>query len=238
MHRVCAVRGVLKAAFRLGQISAEQYMRASDLPPIKGESLPAGRSLGDGEIAALFSACDDGTLLGARDGAVLALLRSGMRKAELCSLTMRDYVPAIDETPATIRIIKGKGNRSRYAYLDATADGWVRRWLQLRGDSPGALVTAADRKIVIRRLTGKTIESVCSRRRRLAGVGHFTPHDMRRTAATQLKTAGLDTYDIKEVLGHKDIATTERYFRHDKEAVKRKAAGLLKTPKGDGNEQT
>jgi hypothetical protein len=51
-----AVRGVLHAAFRLGQMSAEEYQRASDVEAVKGSTVPRGRALKSGEITALFEA--------------------------------------------------------------------------------------------------------------------------------------------------------------------------------------
>ena len=48
-----ALRGVCRAAFNLGLMSAEDYQRLRDVRPVKGERLPAGRGLARGEIAAL-----------------------------------------------------------------------------------------------------------------------------------------------------------------------------------------
>ena len=51
---LCAVRGTLKAAWRLELMTAEDYYRARDIPGIVGSTLPAGRELTNGEICALL----------------------------------------------------------------------------------------------------------------------------------------------------------------------------------------
>ena len=58
-----AMRGALKAAWRLGQMTAEDYHTAADVKAVKGGSDdPSGRALTPGEIGALLAACaaDDG----------------------------------------------------------------------------------------------------------------------------------------------------------------------------------
>jgi hypothetical protein len=52
-----AMKGVIKECWRLGYITAEERDRAMDLSPIKGQTLPKGRSLSPGERKALFDAC-------------------------------------------------------------------------------------------------------------------------------------------------------------------------------------
>src|SRR5689334_3288280 len=42
---LAALRGVLKAAYKLGYMTSEEYARAVDIPRVKGETLPAGRDL-------------------------------------------------------------------------------------------------------------------------------------------------------------------------------------------------
>ena len=84
-----ALRGVLRAARRLGQMGADDYAQAVDLDPIRGGRLPRGRNLTPGEIAALFGACaQDQSAAGVRDAAALALLRAGLRRAEVAGLAV------------------------------------------------------------------------------------------------------------------------------------------------------
>ena len=55
-----ALRSVLKNAWRLGQMTAEEYLRAADVPAVKGEGVDqaAGRALSTGELMAMVAACD------------------------------------------------------------------------------------------------------------------------------------------------------------------------------------
>ena len=52
-----ALRGVLKEAWRLGYMSADDYQRAIDVKNIRAETVPAGRELSQGEILALVEVC-------------------------------------------------------------------------------------------------------------------------------------------------------------------------------------
>ena len=101
-------------SWQLGLVSAEDYHRAADVGSVKGETLPAGRSIASGELQALMDACSsDPGPGGARDAAIIALLYScGLRRAELVALDIEDY--DVEEGTLTVR---GKRNKERLAHI-------------------------------------------------------------------------------------------------------------------------
>ncbi|CAG1004252.1 partial Tyrosine recombinase XerC, partial [Anaerolineae bacterium] len=140
-----ALRGVLKEAWKLGLMSAEDYHRAVDIENVKDTTLPAGRELTAGEILALFQVCNEDvdqagqlTPLGARDAALIAILRTtALRRAEVVKLQLSDY------DPTTGRLfITGKGRKERTAYLPESARFYLDRWLAVRGAELGPLLTS------------------------------------------------------------------------------------------------
>jgi integrase len=61
----------------------------------------------------------------------------------------------------------------------------------------------------------------------LAGLmERFTPHDLRRTAATRMREIGISRGDVKMVLNHVETDVTARYDRYDGLAEKRRALDL------------
>ena len=224
-----ALRGVLKAAWRLGQMDAETYQKAIDVKAITGESLPAGRSIPRGELTALMDACvADQTASGVRDAAMLGLLYAcGLRRGELVKLDLEDY----DRDAGTLRV-QGKRNKQRLAHVVEGAAAALADWLSIRGQEPGALFWAIRRGGHVQRDQGLTTQAVykmLQKRARQAGVKEISPHDFRRTFVGDLLDAGADIATVQKMAGHANVQTTARYDRRPEEA-KRKAAGLLHVP--------
>jgi site-specific recombinase XerD len=228
-HRLAALRGVLKAAWNLGQIPTEEYHRAINLPPVRGESLPRGRALSPGELRMLFHICaQDTTAAGVRDAALLAVLYGiGLRRSEVVALDLKDY----DAETGALTVRSGKGNKARIGYASRGVKAALEKWLFLRGDVEGALLLPVLKsgRIVFRRLTDQAILSILVKRARQAGVKHLSPHDLRRTFISDLLDAGADISTVQKMAGHANVTTTTRYDRRG-ETAKQKAADLLHVP--------
>lgn len=225
---LCALRGVLRNAYRLGLMSQADYENAVDLESVKGETLPAGRALTAGEIAALLEACArDKTAAGDRDGALIALLRAGgLRRAEICNLDVADY----DQAAASLKV-KGKRNKMREVPISDGAAAALEDWLDLRGNETGPLFCpiAKDGKLDRRGLTPQAIYKILAKRAEEAGVVDLSPHDFRRTFVSDLLDAGADIATVQKLAGHANVTTTSRYDRRGEQA-KRRAVQLLHVP--------
>jgi site-specific recombinase XerD len=222
-HALAALRGVLREAVRLGQMSADDAARASDLKPAKGERLPAGRALAREELHRLVEACDVAVAAGARDAAMVALLWGcGLRRAELVGLDLAHYLGAARELD-----VLGKGNRQRRAYV-APAVEHLERWIERRGPREGPLFLPIDRAGVIqwRRLSDQAVLWILRRLAGRAGVTRFSPHDLRRTFVGDMLDAGADIAVVQRLAGHAQVTTTQRYDRRGERAA-RAAAELL-----------
>jgi site-specific recombinase XerD len=212
-------------------MSAEEYQRAIDLKAVRVEhpDAAAGRALSFGEWMGLFSACQaDESPSGVRDAAIMALLKiAGLRRSEVAALQLGDF----DQNTRTL-IVHGKRNKVRTVpvedpeALDALAD-----WCYLRGEIPGALFTRIRKggTILPDGLSDQAIYAVLKKRGEEAGLSKFTPHDMRRTFASDLLDAGVDLVTVQKLMGHSDANTTAGYDRWG-EVAKRSAVKKLHVP--------
>ena len=225
---LAGVRGVLRAAWRLRQLSTDDFHRACDVASVPGSRLPAGRSLSLSQLEGLFGACVDGTRAGARDAALVALLFStGLRRSEAASVLLAQ----LDRDSWRVTVI-GKGNRERAVPLRAGGREALEGWLRCRGVLPGYLLCRVTRTGIVipdAPLSASALRQRLSLRAAAAGVPWCTPHDLRRTFVTHLLDAGIDLNVVRKLAGHAQVQTTARYDHRDFEAMER-AVEVLRTP--------
>lgn len=219
---LAALRGALKSAWRLGQLSAEDYQRAVDIQSVNGSTLPRGRELTTGEVRALLAACEaDRSPVGARDAAILALMfGAGLRRAEIVRLDLAD----IEQGTGRL-VIHGKRSKERSAFLTNGAALAVADWLELRGEEPGPLFWAVLKsgRLVNRRLSNQTVYDLLAKRADQAEVRDLSPHDARRTFISNLLENGVDLALVSRLVGHENLSTTARYDRRGEDQKKRAA---------------
>jgi site-specific recombinase XerD len=149
----------------------------------------------------------------ARDIAVVELLYgTGMRVSELCGLRPDD----VDLRTGAV-VVWGKGSRQRRVPLGEPAVDAVRHWLAHRPDAPGA---AAVPTLLVngrgRPLTPRDVRRILDR----LAVRPTHPHALRHTYATHLLDGGADLRAVQELLGHRDVATTQRYTHVSRERLR------------------
>lgn len=228
-RHLSALRGVLKAAWKLGLMEESEYRLAADVESLSFERLPDGRRVSLQELYEIGQVCeDDDSPAGARDWAMIAVMaRGGLRRSEVVNLDLSDVVTETEgeEKAVGLTVRGGKGRKDREVYLANGAKGALLQWLEVRGREPGPLFWPVTKsgEPEPRRMTAQAVYNRLQRRQEQAEVEPFTPHDLRRTAASDLLEHGADLATVADLLGHASTDTTRRYDRRG-EAAKRRAA--------------
>lgn len=206
-----------------------KYLLRQKLSVISPEMIELGKThdrtikfLTEDEVKKLILSPDVKTMRGLRDRAILELLFStGLRVSELVALN-RDNVNFNTKEFGII----GKGGRARVVFLSDTAVRWLSQYFRKRSDaySPvfirysGPKIKTKAQQIIEGlsheqvRLSVRSIERLVEKHRKKAGiVFRIGPHVMRHSFATDLLSHGADIRSVQEMLGHKNIATTQIY---------------------------
>jgi site-specific recombinase XerD len=151
----------------------------------------------------------------ASDDAALELLYgSGLRVSELCGLD----IGSLDLDAAAV-VVWGKGSKQRRVPLSEPSVAALRRWLPLRrevvaGDGPDSEALFGNERG--RRLTPRDVRRILDRRSPVP----THPHALRHSFATHLLDGGADLRAVQELLGHRDVATTQRYTHVSRERLR------------------
>ena len=214
-RRLAAIRGFFK--FLEGQRRIARSPTAFIETPRLWQRLPKTLHLDD--VERMLSSVEAGGL-GLRDAAMLELLYGcGLRVSELVGLRMEDcHVEA-----GFIRCF-GKGRKERLVPLGRrAAEAFSRYCSTLR---PRLLPRPPDVEAVFlnrrgRRLTRQRVWQLLQRYARAGSIpGPIGPHTLRHSFATHLLEGGADLRAVQELLGHANIATTQRYTHVDRARLK------------------
>lgn len=168
------------------------------------------------DIEKMLQIPDVSTINGLRDRAIMELFfSSGMRISELISLDVDQLSSLKDKNSQKTHelSIVGKGKHVRTIFISPRAAEWLRRYLEARHDVFKPLFKNFRSKDEDNsRLSARYIQSMISRCAVLAGLSKkVTPHTLRHSYATNLLSHGADLRSVQELLGHKNVSTTQVY---------------------------
>ncbi len=188
LHR--AVRRFWKFLAEEGEVTENVALRV----PAPKQDVKVVEALTTEQIAALFKVCKrDKSTLGKRDEAIIAvLLDTGLRAAELLSLT----VEGIDWKERRA-LVMGKGARERVIGFEAKTLLTIQRYHRQAGITDGALF----RSRTAEPLSMAALYLAIRRRGEQAGVEKLHPHTFRHCTATRLLEAGMQESDVRVLLG-------------------------------------
>lgn len=211
-YYVIALRSMLRYLIRQDYdvVSPERL----ELPKGKEHSI---KFLDFSHVEAMIEKADTSTIAGLRDRVIMeTLFSTGLRVSELVSLNKTTVNLETKEFG-----VVGKGRKIRVVFLSDRAAQWIEKYLRERSDHyhpvfirhSGAKPEIDDPKAGEKlRLTTRSVQRIIAKYGLLAHLPYsITPHVMRHSFATDLISHGAGLREVQEMLGHKNIATTQIY---------------------------
>lgn|GEM_PF-3316069 len=170
-----------------------------------------GKAIAVPDIDKLLNAFSENTVRHIRNRAIIAMLFDiGLRRAELADLTWFD----VNFATMTITVVHGKGDKERVIPMTNLSANALREWAMVHDDMDAPLFVVVTRgdNLTEKPMDGQAVYYVVKQAEDKTGV-KFTPHDARRTLATNSALNGTPITVIRDMLGHADTRTTSKYAK-------------------------
>lgn len=160
------------------------------------------------KVVMLVTSPELNDILGLRDRALLEVLYStGIRVSELVGINIED----MDLVSGTIKV-RGKGKKERMTLLGREAEKALANYMKERekffANTQGALFLNKNRT----RLSARSVRRIIDKYVRKCSIEEkISPHSIRHSFATHLLNNGADLRSVQELLGHKNLSTTQIY---------------------------
>ncbi len=216
--RLSAMRSLIAEARRGGMLSSEEAENLTDIPNIKQAGTRKGNWLTREQAKEILAVPDRSKLKGKRDYVILSLLVAcALRRTELAEMEVATIQQR--EGRWVLADLEGKGRRIRTVAIPIWVKQGIDVWITAANITDGKLLRPIWKggKIGGDTLSDWAVWSVVEQAAKQIGIEQFGAHDLRRTCAKLCRKAGGDLEQIKFLLGHSSIQTTERYLGSEQE---------------------
>ena len=206
--RLSAVRKLLDEGIAAGFISEADAAPLLRVNGVRYLGARIGNWLTVDQARALLKIPNRARLKGKRDYCILALLLgTAIRVSELARLDIKAIQQRDNRWVLADLVSKG---RVRTVAVPAWTMTAIRDWLKASGIQFGPLI----RQLTFRSkpMTPQGLLDVVRAAGRDIGVHGLGPHDLRRTCARLMHAKGVDLDQIRIMLGHESLVTTQRYL--------------------------
>jgi integrase len=138
-------------------------------------------------------------------------LYAGLRRSEILRLSFED----VNLADGWIRVVRGKGRgggKDRTTYAAPELATLLRTYVEERRRSHFASVEFFTARRGGHGVSERTFKRLVERVRATAGI-HFSLHRLRHSFVTMLLRRNVPIHVVRDLAGHRDIKTTERYTR-------------------------
>jgi len=146
------------------------------------------------------------------------LVAAGLRRAEAASLEFSDIKlqPCGDKMRTVLALRKGtKGGKPRTVPISDALANALDRWGRHVAHKGKVLRSLDQRKELRESMSTAALFNLVRQKGVLIGKPELAPHDLRRTFAQLGYAAGVPVTQISKLLGHTNLATTQRYLNLD-----------------------
>jgi integrase len=208
-----AIRRLADESAESGWLTPELAIGIRRVQGVKRLGRKIGNWLSRNEAQELVNSASKTDMRGWRDGAVLGLLLGcGLRRSEVVGLTL-DQLQMREGRWVIVDLI-GKGRRLRTVPVPSWSKQLLDAWLLHSGVSEGRIFRRVSKfgKRHEASVTANVVWYAVKRCARQAGIANLAPHDLRRTCARLCHDCSGELEQIRFLLGHASVQTTERYI--------------------------
>jgi integrase len=208
-----AIRRLADESAESGWLTPELAIGIRRVQGVKCLGQKSGNSLSHSQAQELVNAASNTDLRGWRDGAIIGLLLGcGLRRSEVVGLTL-DQLQTRDGRWIIVDLI-GKGRRLRTVPVPLWSKQLLDAWLRHSGVSEGRVFRRISKqgKPQEAGVTANVVSYAVKRCASQAGIANLAPHDLRRTCARLCHDCSGELEQIRFLLGHASVQTTERYI--------------------------